>query len=123
MNNLYTGSSYYTYPHNGAKIDEWDDVKNANLNIDVTKYVNVEYFLGKATLTDEEKALLDKKAELLLVASAAFEALDAMSLESFNALIELIANGGDISEYTEIASFIGEASYAELIALYDKVIG
>ena len=123
MNNLYTGSSYYTYPHNGAKIDEWDDVKNANLNIDVTKYVNVEYFLGKATLTDEEKALLDKKEELLLVASAALEALDAMSYESFNTLIELISNGGDISEYTEIASFIGEASYAELIALYDKVIG
>ena len=53
MNNLYTGSSYYTYPHNGAQIDDWDDVKNANLNIEVSKYVNVQYFLNRHYVIDK----------------------------------------------------------------------
>ena len=126
MNNMYTGSSYYTFPHNGATIDQWDDVKNANLNMVIGKYVNTQYYIDKATLTDEEAALLAKKSELAEIALAAFASIDEMSLESFNALIELIANEGDLTanaEYAEVAAFLGEASYDELIALYDKVMG
>lgn len=123
MNNLYTGSSYYTYPTNGSKIDDWDDVKNANLYLDASKYVKVQYFLDKATLTDEEKSLLEAREELANVAKAAFAYLDGMSLAEFNALIELIISGGDISAYSEINSFVNETKYDELISLYNKVIG
>lgn len=126
MNNMYTGSSYYTFPHDGASIDEWYDVKNANLNMVIGKYVNAQYYIDKATLTDEEAALLAKKSELAQIAIDAFSAVDEMSLESFNALIELIASEGDLTanaEYAAVSSFLGEASYDELIALYDKVMG
>ena len=40
--------------------------------------------------------------------------------------IELIASEGDLTanaEYAAVSSFLGEASYDELIALYDKVMG
>ncbi len=123
MNNLYTGSSYYTYPTNGSKIDEWDNVKNANLHLDVSKYVNAQYFLDKATLTDEEKSLLEAREELAGVAKNAFAYVDGLTLAEFDALIELIANGGDLSAYSEINSFVNEAKYDELISLYNKVIG
>jgi hypothetical protein len=123
MNNLYTGSSYYTYPTNGSRIDEWDNVKNANLYLDVSKYVNAQYFLDKATLTDEEKSLLEEREELAGVAKNAFAYVDGLTLAEFDALIQLIANGGDLSIYSEINSFVNEAKYDELISLYNKVIG
>lgn len=122
MNNLYTGSSYYTYPHDGAEINEWGDVKNANLNIEMGKYVNVEYYIKNANLESDQLALIAKKAELANLAKAAFAELDAISLDSFETLIGLIASEGDISSYSTINRFVNNSSYNEIIALYDTIL-
>ncbi len=128
MNNLYTGSSYYTYPHNGAEIDEWDDVKNANLNIDVSKYVNIGYYLSKAELSEDELFLLEQKDEFVQLAMSAFAEISAMTLEEFDAFINTVKTtekieDGEYENMSDSLKFAFQDYYSELIALYNKVIG
>ena len=114
MNNLYTGSSYYTYPHNGAAIDDWDGVKQANVNIVLNQFFNAKYVLSS---TDGVYA---KKQELANLASAAFEEIDAMTLEEFNSFINKDSDGYAevIQKYANANKFATSKDYLSLIKLY-----
>ena len=124
MNNLYTGSSYYTYPHADATIDQWDAVKKANLNIVVSKYINADYFLNKNTLSQAELDLLNMKSELKELAIKAFEEINAMSYDEFVSFIdsESLDYASVIVKYENAYNFVSSADYDSVIALYAKYV-
>ncbi len=125
MNNLYTGSNYYTFPHAGATINEWDAVKDANVNAVVSKYVNIEYYLNNAELTEEDVALLEKKEALKELAIKAFDDISKMSSEEFDSFVEYCNSSLDVTEnlgYKNAYSFFANGDYSALISLYERVV-
>ncbi len=88
MNSLYTGNQYYTYPGNNTQIDDWDYVKDTNLDVKVNPFIKFDYYLEKGNLTKAEKAFLDKvKAKYVDLFKQAFIDIDGMSLEEYNDFI------------------------------------
>lgn len=125
MNNLYTGSSYYTYPHAEAAIDDWDAVKDANLNADISKYVNINYFISSAKLTEEELLLIEMREELKALAIEAFDDISQMSLEEFLSFVEFAQGNNEINideKYASAYDFATNDNYSALISLYDEYL-
>ena len=125
MNNLYTGSSYYTYPHAGAALDDWDAVKTANLYGDVSKYANIEYYLSKAELSEDDLFTLEKREEMRELAALAFAEISAMSSAEFDAFIEEINSDNAISSFESLSDslkFAYQDYYGEFIEIYDKAM-
>ena len=125
MNNLYTGSSYYTYPHAGAALNDWDAVKTANLYGDVSKYANIEYYLSKAELSEDDLFTLEKREEMRELAALAFAEISAMSSAEFDAFIEEINSDNAISSFESLSDslkFAYQDYYYEFIEIYDKAM-
>ena len=125
MNNLYTGSSYYTYPHAEAAIDDWDAVKDANLNADISKYVNINYFISSAKLTEEELLLIEMREELKALAIEAFDDISQMSLEEFLYFVEFSQGNNEVNideKYASAYDFATNDNYSALISLYDAYL-
>ena len=126
MNHLYTGSNYYTYPHEGAALNDWDGVKSANVMADVSKYANIEYYLSKAELSEDDLFTLEKREEMRELAIQAFADISAMSSAEFDAFIEEINKENNaISSYetlSESLKFAYQDYYGEFIAIYDNAM-
>lgn len=126
MNNLYTGSSYYTYPHAGAALNDWDAVKTANLYGDVSKYANIEYFISKANLSEDDLHTLENREQMKELAILAFAEISAMTSAEFDAFIEEI-NKEEIvvSSYESLSDslkFAYQDYYGEFIEIYEKAM-
>ena len=82
---MYTGNSYYTYPSNNSEIDDWDYVKETNLDVTVGQYFkfdnHIKYFV---TLSDQEKEVLDNYDRLKELFDKTNESVSEMSYDEFN---------------------------------------
>jgi predicted nucleic acid-binding Zn-ribbon protein len=81
---MYTGNSYYTYPSDNSKIDDWDYVKNTNLDVTVGQYFPIDaYIKYKAELSDEEKAVLSNYDNVLALIVKTNALIEQMTYEEF----------------------------------------
>ena len=124
MINLYTGSSYYTFPHENSTIDEWDEVKQANLYATTSKYINVDYYISNST---EANSVFEQRAEYIELAKNAFNEIDEMNAIEFATFINFVKSGeteapSDALIFESAYEFATSTYYAELIAEYDKII-
>lgn len=88
----YTGNSYYTYPGNNTQIDDWDYEKATNLVASVGQYFKFdEYLASNPNVSEEEKAVLSKKLEIIeLVKQVDAQILD-LSYDEYLAFIEVFS--------------------------------
>ncbi len=90
MNSLYTGNQYYTYPGDNTAIDDWDYVKETNLNVIVNPFIKFDYYLENSSLTDEEKTIISENREVCVqIINGIYDGISEMSLDEYLAFAKL----------------------------------
>ena len=125
MNILYTGNGYRTYPGDGMSMDDWDEIKDANLEVVLHPFLNAQKYIAQGKLTEEQaiqlSALLTSLTEKNIQAKEIF---DTMPLEDFINIFDAIEEPVDeILSKLEGAKASLEENKAELAKaqeMYDK---
>lgn len=90
MNILYTGNEYYTYPGNDSAIDDWQYVKDTNLDVTIDPFIGLEYYLLNNNLSQDDKNFLANNSEKYIsIMSEVYSAVSQMSSSEYEQFIKL----------------------------------
>ncbi len=90
MNILYTGNEYYTYPGNDSTIDDWQYVKDTNLDVTIDPFIGLEYYLLNNNLSQDDKNFLANNSEKYIsIMSEVYSAVSKMSSSEYEQFIKL----------------------------------
>lgn len=94
MNILYTGNEYYTYPGDNTEIDDWDYVKETNLDSIVNPFITFDYYVKNMSgLTQDEKEFLINNADALAqIMSKVYSSVSQMTYDEYQAFLTLHKN-------------------------------
>ncbi|MBQ8545889.1 MAG: hypothetical protein IJ437_02985 [Clostridia bacterium] len=99
MNILYTGNEYYTYPGDNTEIDDWDYVKETNLDVIINPFIRFDYYLENGNLTASEKQfIIEHKDEFYALILETYEQIASMTLSEYEAFLEVYNTDFDSKE-------------------------
>ena len=89
MNSLYTGNQYYTYPGNNTVIDDWDYVKETNLDVIVNPFIKFDYLIENGKLSNADRKFLDEnRTEFVELWKTIYSKIEAMTLSEYKLFLE-----------------------------------
>ena len=90
MSGLNIGNSYMTYKNDGAKIDEWNNVKESNYDLVVYPYLSFLNNFNNNATEDEKSQLETLRNSVIALSTEVSSIINGMTSEEYLSFLELL---------------------------------